>query len=92
MQSAVNDESGLKVAAAMIERALLAPEGDVSPAVETTIQNALYALRFNSRDRELVQWVEEIAASIRMLADAKRQGRTNFYMSQLLRLRRRVFH
>jgi hypothetical protein len=80
------------MAALAIERALRPVNGDVSFAVETQLQNALYALRTTSSDREALEWLEDVAASLRLLAEAKRDGRTNFYMSQLLRLRRRVFH
>jgi hypothetical protein len=92
MQSAVEVDPSVQLAAVAIEWALLAPEGDVTPAIETQIQNALHALRSTSGDRELLSWFAELATSLRMLAEAKRQGRTNLYMSQLLRLRRRVFH
>ncbi len=91
-QSAAQWDAGLQVAAKVVERALLAPQGEVTPAVETQVQNTLYGLRKSSADRELLRWFEELATSLRLLAEAKRQGRTNLYMSQLLRLRRRVLH
>ncbi len=80
-----------RLAIAAIESALLPPEGDINLATEADIQNALHALRSTSANKELISWLEAIAATIRLLAEAKRAGRTNLYMSQLLRLRRRVF-
>jgi hypothetical protein len=80
----------IQMAAAAIERALRPAQGDVSAAVETQLQNALYAVRAASADRQLLDRLEDVAATVRLMAEAKRQGRTNLYMSQLLRLRRRV--
>lgn len=81
----------VRTAAAAIERALRPAEGEVTPRLETELQNALDALRASSSDRQLLRRLEEIAVSVRVMAEAKRNGRTNLYMSQLLRLRRRVF-
>ena len=92
MLSANTQGSGFEKAAFAIRQALLHPEGNVTPAVETQVQNALFALRSGPHDRALLSWLEEIAISLRVLAQAKREGRSNFYMSRLLRLRRHVFH
>jgi len=81
-------EHAVQMAAAAIERVLGPNGGDVSAAVETQLQNAVYLVRSSSSDRQLRSRLEDMAASVRILAEAKRQGRTNLYTSRLLRLRR----
>lgn len=62
--------------------------GDVTAANETLVQNALHLLRRASCEPAFVARFEEAAVQIRVLAEAKRDGRPNYYASKLLRLRR----
>jgi hypothetical protein len=74
-----------------VEKALAAPDGEIRPATETQIQNALHRLRLAGGEAELLRKMEHVATTFRLMADAKRDGRVNLYMSRLLRLRRELF-
>jgi hypothetical protein len=84
------DQAGL--ALAMVDRAISEAEAGITAATETQLQNALHALRAMSGDPALVGRVERAAATMRLMAAAKREGRVNFYQSKLLRLRREFYN
>lgn len=71
-----------------LERALVAPDGAVTAATETQLQTALHVLRGDRNQAALLADLERVAASLRILAEAKRTGRPNLYASRLARLRR----
>lgn len=79
---------GAAIAMAALERALSAPEGAVTAATETQLQTALYKLRLDPGQAALVAELQDVAASLRIMAEAKRCGRPNLYASRLARLRR----
>ena len=83
-------EPEVQVILMALKRALDA-EGGVTPATETQVQNSLYALRSASPYSEAVASLEAVAANLRLLAEAKREGRCNLYASQMHRLRKQVF-
>jgi hypothetical protein len=91
LASAISSRSAADCAAAAVaalERALAVPEGAVTAATETEVQTALYKLRLDPGQAALVAELQQVAASLRILAEAKRRGRTNLYASRLARLRR----
>jgi hypothetical protein len=93
MTSAGETKSGLaehavRTAMLALERALVAPEGAVTAATETQVQTALHVLRGDRHQAALLADLEGVAASLRILAEAKRTGRPNLYASRLARLRR----
>lgn len=83
-------EPAVHAALDILHDALLPAEGDVSPKVETQMQNALYQLRARGAGPDVIGTFESAAARLRLMAEAKRAGRCNLYMSQLLRLRRQM--
>ena len=72
--------------------ALRPDEGAVTPATETTLQNAIDQLRKTGEEPDLRLRLERIAADLRTLANARLHGRTNLYASRLVRLRRSLLH
>ncbi|HEY0012093.1 MAG TPA: hypothetical protein VGB79_04485 [Allosphingosinicella sp.] len=75
-------------ALAALDAALLPAEGAVTAATETRLQTALYFLRTGGERPDLVAELEGVAASLRLMVEAKRTGRPNLYASKLVRLRR----
>jgi hypothetical protein len=90
--SALRDcpEPAVQAAVALLASAAQSEDGQVTAATETGMQNALYALRAGNTRPEVIGALETAAARLRLMADAKRDGRCNLYMSQLLRLRRQL--
>ena len=74
-----------------LEEALRAADGFITPATETRIENALHVMRCCDRESEAFRRLEAVAPRLRLMAEAKRTHRPNFYASQLLRLRREFF-
>ncbi len=81
-------EDAVRTAMLALERALDPPEGAVTAATETQLQTALHVLRGDRDQAALVADLERVAASLRILAEAKRSGLPNLYASRLARLRR----
>lgn len=89
--SAISGRSATDSAAAAmaaLERALAVPEGAVTAATETQLQTALYKLHLDPGQAALVAELQDVAASLRIMAEAKRCGRPNLNASRLARLRR----
>jgi hypothetical protein len=80
------DAGGMALQA--LETALRPVEGAITAAVETQIERALHMMRASRIDRHLLNRFERAAASLRLMAEAKRTGCPNLYRSRLLRLRR----
>ena len=74
----------------MLLRNAVTAEGCLTAATETQVQNSLYALRVTSPYSEAVASLEAAAAKLRMVAEAKREGRCNLYASRLIRLRKEL--
>ena len=83
-------EPAVQAAIAILGDALRPAHGDVSPRIETQMQNALYQLRARGAGPDVIGTFESAAARLRLMAEAKRSGCCNLYMSQLLRLRREL--
>jgi hypothetical protein len=83
-------EPEVQAALIAIRRAVASPEGAVTPATETQIQNSLYRLRAASPYCEAVAALEKAAADVRLIAEAKHAGLCNLYRSKLLRLRKQL--
>jgi len=79
----------VELAMSALERALR-PEGGITAATETRVQNAIDLLRASSSESGDLAELESIAVELRVLVEANRLGRPNFYASRLIRLRRRV--
>ena len=62
-------------------------DGQVTPAIETQMQNAIYALRSTSPRSPALEPLEAAATNLRLLFDAKRGGLCNMYESRVRRLR-----
>jgi hypothetical protein len=73
-----------------LRTAVAPPMGAVTPATQAQVQNSLDAIRHATPYSDAVRSLEAAACSLRILTEAKRNGRCNLYMSQLLRLRRQV--
>lgn len=67
-------------------------EGAVTPATETTLQNAIDQLRKTGEAPDLRLRFERIAADLRTMVNARVHGRPNLYASRLARLRRNLLH
>jgi hypothetical protein len=80
----------VQVALMAIRKAVSSSEGDVTPAVETQLQNSIHTLRSTSPYSEAVAALEAVAVNLRVLAKAKQEGRCNLYTSQLMRLRKQI--
>ena len=83
-------EAEVQVVLMVLRRALVEDAG-ITAATETQVQNSLYSLRSTSPHAEAVVSLEKVAANLRILSEAKRDGRCNFYASQLTRLRKQIF-
>ena len=83
-------EPAVQAAVGVLTDALTPADGHITPAVETQMQNALYQLRSRSVRPDVVGALESAAAHLRLMAESKREGRCNLYMSQLLRIRRQM--
>jgi hypothetical protein len=75
-------------ALAALDEALLPRDGAVTAATETRLQTAIYLLGKEGDRGSLLQELEGFAASLRLMAEAKRMGRRNLYASKLARIRR----
>jgi hypothetical protein len=75
-------------ALAALDEALRPVEGAVTAATETRVQTALYHLRTGGGRPDLLAELEGVAASLRLMVEAKRTNRPNLYASKLARLRR----
>jgi hypothetical protein len=78
----------VRSALAALDDALGAPEGAVTAATETRVQTALYFLRKEGGGAAILAELEQVAASLRLIVEAKRTGRPNLCASRLARLRR----
>jgi hypothetical protein len=83
-------EPAAQAAMAILDDALLRAEDHVTARIETQMQNALYQLRAGGAGAEAIGALESAAARLRLMAEAKRAGCCNLYMSQLLRLRKQM--
>jgi len=83
-------DKAVEFARLALSRVLRPEEGNVTAASETQVQNALHLLRATACERAVVERFEQAAVQIRVLVEAKREGRINFYASKLARLRRTV--
>ncbi len=83
-------EPEVQVALMALRRALV-EEAGITAATETQIQNSLYALRSTSPYSEAVGSLENVAANLRVISEARRSGRCNLHASQLTRLRKQIF-
>ena len=75
-------------ALAAIDEALAKGEGTITASTETRLQTALYFLRKEGGRAGLLSELEGMAASLRIMVEAKRTGRPNLHASKLARLRR----
>jgi hypothetical protein len=64
--------------------------GEITASTETQLQNSLHLLRSTAPYSEAISSLEKAAANLRMIAEAKRAGRCNLYMSKLIRLRKEL--
>jgi hypothetical protein len=76
---------------AALDSALSPPGGAITLGTETQVHNALDLLRSARGEPGVVAQLEELAATLRIMMEAKRQGRVNLYASKLARLRRAFF-
>ena len=74
----------------MALRRSLSGDGAITPSTEAQVHNSLYALRSSSPYADAVASLEAVAANLRILSNAKRDGRCNLYASQLTRLRKQI--
>lgn len=81
-------DRAVRAALAALDDALLAPDAMLVPAVETRLQTAIDLLRKEGGRSELAAQLGELAAAVRLIAEAKRTGQLNLYASKLARLRR----
>ena len=81
-------DKALEFARLALGKVLRPDGGNVTAASETQVQNALHLLRASSCEPGIVSRFEAAAVQIRILVEAKREGRTNYYASKLLRLRK----
>ena len=84
-------QDAVRMAELALQQALKPAGGAITAATETQIQNALYVLRCSRSDPAALARFERIATDLRLINEAKREGRPNFCASRLLRLRRIVF-
>ena len=77
-------------AALMLLRRALTVEGELTAATETKVQNSLHALRSSAPYSEALRSLEAAAVKLRVLSEARREGRCNLYASQLIRMRREL--
>ncbi|HEX8192579.1 MAG TPA: hypothetical protein VF552_06725 [Allosphingosinicella sp.] len=78
----------VRTALAAIDEALSADGGAITASTETRLQTALYFLRKEGDCSGLLPELEGVAASLRIIVEAKRTGRPNLHASKLARLRR----
>ena len=84
-------EREVQVALQALSTALSPAVALITASTETEIQNAIYRLRSRAPNHVAINALAATAASLRLIADAKRQGRCNFHNSQVLRLRKQIF-
>ena len=72
-----------------LERAT-APDGHVTAATQTCVQNAIDALKSRGGDTLLAEELARAASLLHLMVQARREGRPNLYASKSLRLRRLV--
>jgi hypothetical protein len=78
----------VQAALAAIDEALARDEGAITASTETRLQTALYFLRKEGGRAGLLTELEGMAASLRIMVEAKRTNRPNLHASRLARLRR----
>ncbi|HZF95471.1 MAG TPA: hypothetical protein VEZ20_11445 [Allosphingosinicella sp.] len=75
-------------ALAAIDEALAKEEGAITASTETRLQTALYLLRKEGGRAALLSELEGMAASLRIMIEAKRTNQPNLDASRRARLRR----
>jgi arginine/lysine/ornithine decarboxylase len=88
--AALNATKEAEVHVAMLAVRGALAEGAITAHTETKVQNTLHTLRSTSPCSEAVTSLECLAANLRLISEAKRSGRCNLYMSQLIRLRKQI--
>ena len=83
-------EPEVQAALLAVRQALASADCVITPSTETQVQNSLHALRSTSPYSDAVASLEAVATKLRVIAEAKRSGRCNLYMSQVIRLRKQV--
>jgi len=78
----------VNAALAAIDEALAKEEVAITASTETRLQTALYFLRKEGGRAGLLSELEGMAASLRIMVEAKRTNQPNLHASRLARLRR----
>jgi hypothetical protein len=71
-------------------RRALSAGGAIPAATETQLQNTLHSLRSVTPYSEALAALEAVAANLRVIAEAHRDGRCNLHLSQVTRLRKQL--
>ena len=87
-QDTAATQHAVRSALAALDEALIPAEGAITAATETRLQTAIYFLRKDGDRAGLLAELETVAASLRLIVEAKRTGRPNLHASKLARLRR----
>lgn len=83
-----NPDDAIAAFADALERALSCPTGLFTAATEAEMDRALHAVRAIDASHAAIGEMERVAVQVRVMREARRSGRVNFYFSQLLRLQR----
>ena len=74
-----------------LDSAVRSPGGQITVATEAHVHKALHALKAASCDLGLIKQLEALASTLRIMMDARRDGRVNLYASKLVRLRHAIY-